>query len=240
MSKPPAFQLYSDDFLGGTCDMTQAEIGAYILLLCHQWNTGSTPVQPERQQLIARGPVSEHVISKFDLCPDGKLRNARLEEERQKQELYREKQRQAGIKSGEKRRTAVEPALNHGSTKPGTKREPKGNSPSPSPVSSIEEEREASAVSVEGDEQKIPAANQFTPPTVEQVKAFASTFATPDLAENFWNAKEQVGWVDRHGNPIRKWQPAFKSYVAAARANDHQRGRRAPQVQPGKTNFENF
>ena len=35
---PPAFQFYTDDFLGGVSDMTQAEVGAYILLLCAQWN----------------------------------------------------------------------------------------------------------------------------------------------------------------------------------------------------------
>ena len=241
MSKPPAFQFYADDFLAGTADMTQSEVGAYILLLCYQWNRGSTPVQPERQKLIAKGEVSELVLSKFEADADGSLRNARLEEEREKQAAYREKQRQNGIKSGEKRRTTVEPRLNQRSPLVATKREPKGNSPSPSPTPN-EEEREASAVDFEGEgqNQQIPPANLFTPPTVGQVKAFAATFATPDLAEQFWNAKEAVGWVDRHGNPLRKWQPAFKSYVAAARANDHQRGRRAPQVQPGTTNFENF
>ena len=112
MSKSPAFRFYADDFLGGTCDMTQAEIGAYILLLCHQWNRGSIPVEPERQQLIARGSVTDHVLAKFDMCSDGELRNSRLEDERSKQLAFNEKQRQKGIASGNSRRTQSEQRLN--------------------------------------------------------------------------------------------------------------------------------
>src|SRR5258706_9467091 len=101
MNKPPAFQFYPDDFMGGTADMTQAEVGAYILLLCHQWNRGSIPVEPERQHMIAKGPVSAHVLAKFKPSADGLLRNERLERERQKQADYRESQRQKGIASGQ-------------------------------------------------------------------------------------------------------------------------------------------
>jgi uncharacterized protein YdaU (DUF1376 family) len=36
MNKPPAFQFYADDFLGGTIDLTTEEVGAYIRLLCFQ------------------------------------------------------------------------------------------------------------------------------------------------------------------------------------------------------------
>jgi len=28
--KPPAFQFYPDDFIGGTCDLSAKEVGAYI------------------------------------------------------------------------------------------------------------------------------------------------------------------------------------------------------------------
>lgn len=142
--KPPAFQFYADDFLAGVADMTQAEVGAYILLLCHQWNRGSAPVEPERQQLLAKGSVSEHVLAKFQKQPDGTLKNQRLETERQKQEDYREKQRQKGISSGESRRTASELRFNRGSTVVATGSEPNSQpeanreatllSPSPSSI----------------------------------------------------------------------------------------------------------
>jgi uncharacterized protein YdaU (DUF1376 family) len=144
MNKPPAFQFYADDFLGGTADMTQGEIGAYILLLCHQWNRGSIPVEPERIQMVAKGAVTEHLLEKFPICPDGLRRNARLEQEREKQAEYREKQRLKGIASGISRAkpsAGDKPGMNRGSTvvqpthQPNT--QPEGNSPSPSPSSII-------------------------------------------------------------------------------------------------------
>lgn len=137
MNKPPAFQFYADDFLGGVDTFSQAEVGAYILLLCHQWNRGSIPVEPERQQNVAKGPVSDHVRSKFKAGPDGMLRNERLEVERKKQADYREKQRQKGILSAQARSTTRQPKSNHGSTTVEPSGEPqgqpKGNSLSPSP-----------------------------------------------------------------------------------------------------------
>lgn len=134
--KSPAFQFYADDFLAGVADMTQGEVGAYILLLCHQWNRGSAPVEPERQQLLAKGSVSAHVLAKFETQPDGTLKNVRLEKEREKQALFRAKQQEKGRLSGQARR---EPRLNRGLTaaepsgEPDT--QPNTNSPSPSPIS---------------------------------------------------------------------------------------------------------
>lgn len=135
MTKPPAFQFYPDDFLGGTIDMTQSEVGAYMLLLCHQWNRGSIPVEPDRYQLIAKGPVTEHVLAKFPKSEDGKLRNLRLELERKKQADFREKQREKGLASAKARAAAVEPRLNHGSNSVDIRLQPEVNSPSPSPSS---------------------------------------------------------------------------------------------------------
>lgn len=127
MSASPAFQFYPDDFLGGVSDMTQGEVGAYILLLCNQWNRGSIPVQPDRQRLLAKGDVSDHVLAKFRENEDGLLRNERLEKERLKQAQFRAAQRVKGQKSGESRRTAAEPGFNRGSTGVQPGHEPRGN-----------------------------------------------------------------------------------------------------------------
>ena len=145
--RPPAFQFYADDFLAGTMEMSQADVGAYIRLLCWQWNRGSIPVRTENQQRITGGPVSDDVISKFTPCPDGLLRNDRLEQEREKQTQYRERQRVKGIQSGKARSKARskhrEPRFNHGSTSVPTTvepaYEPQTNSPSPSPDGETEE-----------------------------------------------------------------------------------------------------
>lgn len=96
--KSPAFQFYPDDFVGGVADMTQAEVGAYILLLCAQWGRGEVPLDSERAALIAKGPVSAYVMRKF---PSGK--NPRLERVRANQDAYREAQAENGKAGADKR-----------------------------------------------------------------------------------------------------------------------------------------
>jgi uncharacterized protein YdaU (DUF1376 family) len=138
--KAPAFQLYTDDFLAGTIEMSQEEVGQFIRLLCHQWNRGSIPVETEKQQRLAGGCVSVDVLAKFDYCEDGLLRNNRLESVRTEKGKFLQSQSEKGKLSAEKRRlealerqsqsnqnpTAVEPVLQPDS-------QPKFNSPSPSP-----------------------------------------------------------------------------------------------------------
>lgn len=96
--KPPAFQFYGDDFVAGTSDMTQAEVGAYILLLCRQWATGEIPADYDRLKLIAKGEVSDHVLAKF---PDGK--NARMEKVRAGLEEFRKSKSESGKIGADKR-----------------------------------------------------------------------------------------------------------------------------------------
>ena len=100
--KPPAFQFYPDDFIGGTVGLTTVQVGAYIRLLCYQWGSGKIPTQKDAVNRIAGCLVSRDVLSKF---PKG--RNKRLELERKKQAEYREKQRQSGLASGRARRSTV-------------------------------------------------------------------------------------------------------------------------------------
>jgi uncharacterized protein YdaU (DUF1376 family) len=127
MNKPPAFQFYADDFLGGTAILSTEEIGAYILLLCHQWNTGSIPDDDNLIRRIAK------VTQAFDLglvkakfqSVDGVLKNARMEHEREKQRLFREKQAQNGAKGGRPKTQAF--------PKPNPTPNPNESSPSPSP-----------------------------------------------------------------------------------------------------------
>ena len=123
--KAPAFQFYPDDFVGGVADMTQAEVGAYILLLCAQWGRGSIPTDPERAALIAKGSVSPHVMAKF---PAGK--NRRLESVRDKLESFKAACSAAGRKGG------GNPGLRSakGTFKGDSKGQPNSPSPSPSPT----------------------------------------------------------------------------------------------------------
>lgn len=99
--KSPAFQFYSADFLLGTARMSLTERGAYITLLCHQWDGGGMSME-EAERLIG-GPVPQSVLSKFVMV-DGRLVNQRLEDVRNKQNAYRAAKIAAGVQSGRVRR----------------------------------------------------------------------------------------------------------------------------------------
>ena len=82
----PAFQLYADDFIGGTVCLSAEDVGAYIRLLCYQWGNGSIPDRKTVVDRVAGCVVSDEVLAKF---PDGI--NPRLAAEHQKHEDYRAK-----------------------------------------------------------------------------------------------------------------------------------------------------
>jgi uncharacterized protein YdaU (DUF1376 family) len=96
--KPPAFQFYPDDFIGGTCDLSAKEVGAYIRLLCFQWSKGKIPSDRNKLSRIAGTNVTPEVIAKF---ADGM--NQRLEFERIKQSEHREAKKKAGENGAKKR-----------------------------------------------------------------------------------------------------------------------------------------
>jgi len=176
MKKPPAFQFYADDFLGGVSDMTQTEIGAYILLLCHQWNGGKISDDKPRLALIAKGDVSDHVLSKF---PNGK--NKRLEVERKKQQLYRESRALNG-KLGGRPCKAHE---NHMVSETKAKLSSPSPSPSPSPI----KERESSAPA-HFPECEIPSWKEFWAYCQTQECLLPAEW----FAKDKWEAANQVGW----------------------------------------------
>lgn len=140
---PPAFQFYPDDFLGGTMHMSDAEVGYYVRLLCVQWNAGEAGLTDDKEELArySKGglvePALNRVLTKFQRCSDGRLRNSRLESERVKQIEYREHQKRAGRASAEARlQRRLNDGCNAGSTTVQPSPQPKANSPSPSPNSS--------------------------------------------------------------------------------------------------------
>lgn len=94
-SNTPAFQFYPQDFLVGTAMLSAEETGAYIRLLCYQWTNDGLP---NDKVILARiagcdGNAVGSIWDKFGICQDGKLRNARLESIRVKQNEYRAKQK---------------------------------------------------------------------------------------------------------------------------------------------------
>ena len=196
---PPAFQLYADDFLAGTSDMTAEEVGVYIRLLCHSWNKNGLENDEKRLGLLAgqcHGIAAAEALQvlgrKFELAPDGKWRNARQEVTRQNLILYREKQAQkahlrwdrAGRVAGPKTDAVAQPGDM-----------PRECSPSPSPSPLQERER-------------TPAPERHFPeaviPNWAEVKQMAEMSAIPEsIAREFFDHYEANNlWANKHGAPV--------------------------------------
>jgi len=192
--KPPAFQFYPDNFLGGTALFSCVEVGAYIRLLCYQWDLGFLPNDTAKLSDLARCGQNEinAITHKFALCPDGKLRNERMEIEREKQRLYRAGQSAKGKASAKAR-------FNHGSTTVQPSGQPKAQpnsnspspSPSPSPISDLHSpEREPSQSSI------VEAA----PSLADFLKKTRSLGVPDQFAELKYHWKCEKGWN-------HKWEP---------------------------------
>lgn len=195
MSRPPAFQLYADDFLGGTADMSAEEVGAYIRLLCHQWNKGGLPNDPDRLAKMAglmAAPSLGYVIAKFPPCADGQLRNERLERVRAESEAYSKKQSENG-KKGAKTRWENGGANGGAIATPMANVCPNDDSPSPSPSPKDNKKR-------------------FKEPSIEEVKVRCAEIGLPESeAERFWNYHAAKGWVV--GNqPMKSWVAALNTW----------------------------
>ena len=93
MAQPPAFQFYAADFLCGTARMSAEDVGHYIRLLAHQWVGG--PLTEQEGTLFVGGTIPAAVLSKFAVV-NGKLTNLRLEQERTKQNSFRQSKVNAG------------------------------------------------------------------------------------------------------------------------------------------------
>ena len=207
--KAPAFQFYADDFLAGTLEMSQEEVGQFIRLLCHQWNRGSIPVETEKQQRLTGGCVSVDVLVKFRLCEDGLLRNERLETVRSEKDRYLQQQSQKGRKSAELRKLALtgsqpdtQPESNSGSTVVEIRLQPKVNAPSPTPTPYNKEE------SIAPKSQR----SRFIPPTVEEVEIQCAQIGLPPIeATKFVNYYESKGWVVGRSK-MKLWKSALANW----------------------------
>ena len=101
--KPPAFQMYARDWIAGTLMMSHEEKGAYMDLLCVQWDNGPLPDDPVEIARALGGAKAYKKLwprlqAKFPPLPDGRRANAKLERIRAIQALRRD----AGSKGGSK------------------------------------------------------------------------------------------------------------------------------------------
>lgn len=106
----PAFQWYAAEYLADEhvqC-MTLEHEGAYARLLSYCWREGSIPSDDQALSMLCKGAsttVISVVKSRFRQHPDlvGRLTHKRLDEEREKQAVWRKKSADGGKKSAKKR-----------------------------------------------------------------------------------------------------------------------------------------
>jgi uncharacterized protein YdaU (DUF1376 family) len=198
--KPPAFQFYADDFAAGTCDLSAADVGAYIRLLCYQWSRGSVPINdPAKLARIAAVEPSADVLAKF---PNGM--NARMERERQKQDEYRAKQsgngkagavkRWHGDTNGDANGGAIQTPMASGMARNSFP------SPSPSPIT---------IPTIQGAGK--PPRSVFVPPLPHEVQAYAKSIGWPMDGQAWCDSYAQKGWsVGR--NKMKDWKAAVRNW----------------------------
>lgn len=225
MSAAPAFQFYPSDFLVGTADMGADEVGAYIRLLCYQWDKGALPSDTKKLAALAgcRRGVIDAILHKFSAGTDGMLRNQRMEAVRTEQNEFRA--RQAGIaKKGWERRkqTDARPVPGHPSGTPaaGAKTVPESCSPPSPPPPIIDPPSGASA-------REMP---KYPCPTLPQAIAFGQNAGHPDDCVTAWwsdcesRPRHPNGaYTDRDGNMIFDWQAHLVGFGTRWRSNEFKR-----------------
>ncbi len=133
MDKSPAFQIYPKDFISDfdVQNMNMEEVGVYIYLLFADWLEGGIPDDRGVVEgwLKHRCTTLDSVAkpwAKFTILKNGKRYNPRLDKERQKQEIWRQKSSEGGKKGAASRR---ETKGGSGVVEDGSRVEvPKGNS----------------------------------------------------------------------------------------------------------------
>ena len=235
--------------------MTAEEVGVYIRLLCHQWNKGGLPNDPDRLAMMA-GAIAQasigYALAKFRLCEDGLLRNDRMESERQKQAEFRTEQAEKGRKgalarwkNGSGHASAIAAAMpvplpeqwpNDGSP-----------SPSPSPISNKEEtpiapkgaSDEAKAKSREIEEQANAIYEAYPRKTAKPAALKAIRKALAKHPFDFLLSCANRYTIARAGQ-----DPTYTPYPATWFNREQFKDDPATwgtlAAQPGATNFENF
>jgi len=97
--------FYYQRFTWSTRGWPASAAYAYLLLLCEQYAAGSLDADPERLEEISPGTVEhwERIKRKFEVGPDGRLRNRRCEEIRAKSLQAGERKRESARNAAAKR-----------------------------------------------------------------------------------------------------------------------------------------
>ncbi|MHB1688241.1 MAG: hypothetical protein ACYCVH_12820 [Ignavibacteriaceae bacterium] len=213
MAKDPAFLFYSSDFLIGTAELTNEEVGQYIRILAYLHQKGRLR---EKSIQILVGDVHENIKEKFSIDENGNWFNQRLETEILKRKQHSDLQRDNVNKRwNKKKNTEAIPKEYDGNTESIPKEydgntmvlplENENENTNEDVINSLEEcekpflknARHMAGEIIPGD---------FEHPSLSQVKAYFLSNALPEVdAENFWGHYDSLGWENARGQPIKTW-----------------------------------
>jgi uncharacterized protein YdaU (DUF1376 family) len=200
VAKSPAYPMYAQDFDMDTATWDNYELGMYIRILNYIWINGSISPDSESLAKVCRCSVKKfdhnckNLLTKLIQNGEGYLQNKRMEEERGKQEFFKESQRLKGVKSGEKRKKKV----NRGSTGVSTEDEPNVNLSSSSSFSS-------SLI------QKNNNIYREFPPKIDNIKNYCLERKNGINAETFFDHYESRGWMIGK-NKMKDWSAAIRTW----------------------------
>ena len=236
--KAPFFKFFPTDFIASTVAMSAEEAGAYIRMLCYQWEHGAIPDDVEKLARIGGCSSSavESVLNKFCIRSVSGLKNARMEDVRASMIEIGEKKRAniakrwAGvsknsqnspaeykpdtsqIQAGYKPDTDVCGLNIQNAYLPEDRRQNKEESLSPrvrEAGDGVEPERSAATASEEEPVARGIGSREI--PDWPSVKNVADAIGLPEWKARLWfDDMEAVGWVHR-GQPVRKWRPLLTS-----------------------------
>jgi len=184
MAKDPAFLFYYQDFLVGTDDMTNDEVGAYIRCLCHQASKGSL-TDKHMMKICLSSDIYTSVSSKFSVDEDGSLFNERLRIEVLKRAAFAESRRNNRLKSNKNKHM---------------------KNISKTYVRHMENENEDIIINKKNKEK-----NKFIAPTITEVIAYFEINGYPSThATHVFNYYADANWKDSKGQPVRNWKQKMR------------------------------
>jgi len=198
--RAPAFQFYASDFLASVVTMTNEERGAYITLLCIQWDKGwVTQVDFERVTAGMPPHTSGICQSKFKTDANGNLINSRLERVRAQQVVNKQKQVDNANKRWE-RHAKLMPDVCQTDAMALPTHMPNVCSPTPTPINNTEV-------------LKSPRV-RFKKPTIDELTAEALKIGLSETeVDKFYNYYESVGWkVGR--NSMKSWPHSMRGWLS--------------------------
>jgi uncharacterized protein YdaU (DUF1376 family) len=205
----PFIPLYYGDFLSGTMSFGAEEVGAYLLLLCQQWQSGGIENDPSAIERIARCEYGKlrRVLAKFDI-KGSMLVNLRCDVVRNERQRYMEAKRRAGEAGADARWHGD--GITNGTPNGKTMRMPciSSSSSSSSSQSPSEKRRE---------EGKAPPSRnlQNEPPTFEEcVELCAGIGMRQTDLQAFFDHYDSQGWRKSNGQAatnLRSLMSAWKN-----------------------------